>query len=220
MRIAAVQMAVPDPVATAAWYGAALGLPVSDTDVGVGVSTLHLTAGPTGGHHHLAALIPSDAAEAGMQWLRGRVELLEADGDRIHLGPPEWDSASVYFRGPDGIILELIARHRLANPSAGPFDAGSLLSISEIGVPVADVAAVVDTLGREMQLPPFGEPGPDFAPVGDDDGLLIVVDNTRIWFPTLADRPATGSLSVTLDRAAEGVATTLRPAPGTTIRSC
>src|SRR5438093_8539663 len=85
-----------------------------------------------------------------------------------------WGGArAVYFRDPNENVVELIAR-----PDAPPE-----LSLAEVGLPVADVAAAVETLERELGLRPYDEWGHEFAPIGDDDGLLIVVSDGRGWFP-------------------------------------
>ncbi len=222
MRIVAVEIAVPDPATTAGWYRDVLGLDTDGPSVGIGTSTLRLVPGPAEtGHHHLAFAVSADSSQDALSWLRGRVAPMRVAGAEIVDGPAGWDSESVYFRGPDGAILELIARHRLADRPAGqaaPFGAGSLLSISEVGLPVPDVAAAVDDLGRTHGLSRFGEPEPRFAPVGDDTGLLIVVAEGRVWFPTAADRPATGPLTVIV-RAPGGRTAELELAPARRVRA-
>jgi catechol 2,3-dioxygenase-like lactoylglutathione lyase family enzyme len=85
-----------------------------------------------------------------------------------------WGGArAVYFRDPEENVVELIAR-----PQARPE-----LALAEVGLPVRDVAAAVDVLERELGLHPYDEWGDSFAPLGDDDGLLIVVRGGRGWFP-------------------------------------
>ena len=85
-----------------------------------------------------------------------------------------WGGArAVYFRDPEENVVELIAR-----PQARPE-----LAIAEVGLPVEDVSAAVDVLERELGLHPYDEWADSFAPLGDDDGLLIVVRIGRGWFP-------------------------------------
>jgi hypothetical protein len=85
-----------------------------------------------------------------------------------------WGGArAVYFRDPEENVVELIAR-----PQARPE-----LALAEVGLPVEDVAAAVGVLERELGLHPYDEWGDSFAPLGDDDGLLIVVRVGRGWFP-------------------------------------
>jgi hypothetical protein len=104
-----------------------------------------------------------------------------------------WDGARArYFRDPDGNVAELIARPR-ARPE---------LSLAEVGLPVEDVAAAVESLAA-LGLSPHHGWNDAFAPLGDDDGLLIVVRRGRNWFPT--DEPSgEAPVQVTIAGAASG----------------
>ena len=74
--------------------------------------------------------------------------------------------------------------------SGRPCSSTDLLCISEVGVATSDVLATAALLNREADVRPYiGEPGLSFAPVGDTDGLLILVSPGRPWFPT-TDRGA------------------------------
>jgi len=85
-----------------------------------------------------------------------------------------WGGArAVYFRDPEDNVVELIAR-----PQARPE-----LALAEVGLPVDDVAVAADALERELGLRPYRDTDESFAPLGDDDGLLIVVRVGRGWFP-------------------------------------
>ncbi len=85
-----------------------------------------------------------------------------------------WGGArAVYFRDPEENVVELIAR-----PQVRP-----KLSLAEVGLPVDDVPAAVDALQRAFDLPTYDDWDESFAPLGDDDGLLIVVRVGRGWFP-------------------------------------
>lgn len=145
--------------------------------------------GDTGGFHHFAFDIPRNQVDEAETWLRQRVALLEdaAGTSRFPLSEG-WNSESLYFEDPAGNILEFIARHDLPNDSEAPFGPASVLHISELGIVVPDVAATVLGLERRFGLSPFNEQGQTFAPVGSQDGLLIVVQEGRGWFP--AGQPA------------------------------
>jgi hypothetical protein len=117
--------------------------------------------GPTTPHHfafHVAALEP---------W-KERLDLSEEHDFS------SWGGArAVYFRDPEQSVGELIAR-----PQARPE-----LSIAEVGLPVEDVPAAVEALRARLDLPLYDDWDESFAPLGDDDGLLIVVRVGRGWFP-------------------------------------
>jgi catechol-2,3-dioxygenase len=85
-----------------------------------------------------------------------------------------WGGArAVYFRDPEQNVVELITR-----PQARPE-----LTLAEVGLPVDDVRATVEALDDELGLEPYDDWDDSFAPLGDDDGLLIVVRVGREWFP-------------------------------------
>ena len=84
-----------------------------------------------------------------------------------------WDGArAVYFRDPEQNIVEVLAR-----PEPRPE-----LTIAEVGLPVEDVRAAVEALAK-LEIEPYRDWDDAFAPLGDADGLLIVVRVGRGWFP-------------------------------------
>ncbi|MGI8769487.1 MAG: hypothetical protein ACR2I1_10395 [Propionibacteriaceae bacterium] len=71
---------------------------------------------------------------------------------------------------------------------------GSELEKLAVGDVAPAVDAVCDTFGIEV----FSAGGPDFVAVCDHEGLLIVVHEHRVWFPTSATTPSGQPLTVTL----------------------
>jgi catechol-2,3-dioxygenase len=90
----------------------------------------------------------------------------------------------VYFRDPNGNILELIARHDLENANQTEFSSASLLNISEIGLACDNVSDVVKWLNKNLNLETYKSVSDTFSPVGNVHGLLILVHNAREWFPS------------------------------------
>ena len=194
--ITAVTMTVADLDEADRFYAHALGLPTARhagaLTVRVGSSRLRLTSDPVARHDHVAFTIPVEAFAAAKAWLRDRVPLLARDGTDEFDGPPGWDSRSLYFPGPSDSILELIARSRLPSRGwRGPFTGADLLAVSEVGLTVDNVPAAVQYLQQHAGLAPFaGTLTDDFAALGNDDGLVILAQDGRTWFPT-NDRAAT-----------------------------
>jgi len=193
MRITHLSLPASDPAASAAFYRDVLQLPVAATQVRIGWSLLDLLpADAEVGSVHLAFNIPSARFDAACAWLSRRVPLLRDPlGESRFALDAAWQSQSVYFAGPDGAVLELIARkplpaHAIAD---GAFSAAELLCISEIGLPSAQVPAVAAAAQERMGLPPFMPVSDVFAPLGDHEGLLIVVDAQRHWFPEQRQLP-------------------------------
>ena len=83
-----------------------------------------------------------------------------------------------------GNILELIARHTLRNAAKGDFDSHQILNVSEIGLPSEDVIGFANELCTRLGVSVYKqEPNETFTPVGDEDGLLILPVQDRIWMP-------------------------------------
>jgi catechol-2,3-dioxygenase len=173
------------------FYTATLGLTLADDSKGsitvaAGRTRLTFTAAALGAaYYHFAFNIPENKLAASKAWLRSRVDLVKrADGsDEYHF--VSWNAHSVYFLDPAGNILEFIARHNLKNAAGGEFSPADILYVSEIGVVVDDVpgaaARAKASLGLEVFPRPSTELSEQFAAVGDDHRLLILVKRGRRW---------------------------------------
>ncbi len=193
MRIEHLTLPVSDLAAVAAYFGDVLQLPVDGSRVQVGWSALQLVpAGelPVGGVH-LAFNVPHNRFTEATAWLDARAtRQRNAEGKEHFTFEGRWDSESIYFTGPDGLILELIARRRLpASALHGAFHGSEMTCISEVGLPAVSVAVTQARIEATFGLEPLSPPTPYFAPMGDDEGLLIVADATRRWFPEQRSLP-------------------------------
>ena len=189
MEIADVRIQAARPAELRRFYAETLGQPVSDHGDGfvatIGTSTLTITAAAPGESpaYHLAFTVPRNQLASAKAWLAERTPLLtDADG-RDEFRFDSWEASSVYFADPAGSILELIAWEALANDTPGPFGPADLLCLSEVGLVVADVPEAVAGLGEVGFSPYQDDWSPEFAPVGDPTGRLIVVTTDRPWFP-------------------------------------
>ncbi|WIE56726.1 hypothetical protein DEI96_011120 [Curtobacterium sp. MCLR17_031] len=187
MDIRQVQLATRSLADTARFYER-LGCPVEAVDatvrVVVGSTLLVFRELPEmTGALHLAITIPTGAFDAAKAWIAGLTTVLGTDDQDEFEGPPNWNSRSVYFEGPDQQLLELIERRDLP-VDVGENTAVPLVSVSEVGVPVPDVLGAVEALRRAGLDPYANPPGESFAAVGDVDGLVILVSPDRRWFPT------------------------------------
>ncbi|MGC4047468.1 MAG: VOC family protein [Armatimonas sp.] len=187
MQIHHVEVVGRDRGAMRRFYSETLGLEIIDESnegfsVQAGASELTFTNTPApAGVYHIAFNIPEDRFDEGVEWLKERAEILWRPDGREVFTFDNWNAHAVYFEDPDGNILELITRHSLPSAST-QFE---ILSISEVGVAVDDVAAEAERLG----LPDYKQNSAEFRPVGDEEGLLILVKSGRLWWPT-EDRPA------------------------------
>jgi catechol-2,3-dioxygenase len=136
------------------------------------------------GRYHFAFNIPPNQFAAAKQWLTGRLPLIHDEHGTDEFDFRSWNARALYFFDPAGNIVELIARRDLPDQATTPFGHHSLLSISEIGLATADVAATAELARTTLGLEPYrGSVSHDFTAVGDEHGLLIIVQQGRLWYP-------------------------------------
>lgn len=130
--------------------------------------------------YHFAWMIPTNQFQQAKQWAASRVTL-STDGERDQTYSTNWDSHSLYFEDPAGNIVELIAHHKENNEQERTFSVADILKVCEIGLVSENVPAAVHEL-EKAGLPRWGEGSDTFSPVGDRNGLFIVVRKERVWF--------------------------------------
>lgn len=221
MRIVSVAFETADLLRAEEFYGGVLGLPTDRADgmlsVQAGSSQLLLARGSPGpGRQHLAFTIPRLMFDAAKQWTSQRVELLrDADGSDDFETAPHWNAHSLYFPDPEGNILEFIIRRDLPDDRTGLFGPEHIQCISDVGIAADGVPTLAGRLESAFGIRPYGDGVPTFQPVGDIEGLLILVAPGRPWFPTTVPS-AGGSLTVDILGQTAG---SLEAGPGISIRS-
>ena len=195
MRITRLHLLSRDLESQHQFYAGTLGFPVlarsaTTLTIAIGDSQLNLIDARAAGSAahvpaHFAFNIPYDQLLAAKAWLAPRMPLLADQSGRSDFHNEAFASHQIYFLDPDGNIGELIGRARLPASVGEPFTAATAVrGLSEIGLAVPDVPAVVRGYCAALGPSRYGpEPGAEFAAVGDDDGMLIVVRAGRIWFP-------------------------------------
>ncbi len=136
--------------------------------------------------YHFAFNIPENKIEEARRWLYSRsVPLLKWEGEDV-VDFPNWNAQALYFLDPADNIVELIARRDLANVSTVNFNAQSITSVSEIGLPVPEIEPFYQQLKVRFDLPLYSHIADltKFCPTGDPEGLFIIVPLERAWFPT------------------------------------
>lgn len=190
MLIKRLELLTSDLVAQRDFFANVLELPAhleSDSiTVGVGKSTLVFKQAPAEwrGAYHFCFNIPENQFAHAKAWLSTRIPLVKDDVGNDEFHSKTWNASSCYFKDAAGNILEFIARHDQQNAVDAPFESGQILQISEIGLASKDVVAFAKELCEKLGVSVYKqEPKEDFTPIGDEDGLLILPVENRIWYP-------------------------------------
>ncbi|RAJ35779.1 VOC family protein [Pedobacter cryoconitis] len=137
-------------------------------------------------NYHLAFDIPNNKLEEAFKWLEQRTTILPVTDDSQFSSFEAWNAKSFYFYDNNGNLLELICRFDADNQSDAAFDSSSILFVSEIGIVTSDVLTTATGLISQYGLEYYAKQPKteNFAVIGDETGLLILVTPDRNWFPT------------------------------------
>ena len=137
--------------------------------------------------YHFAFNIPENKIVAARDWQLQRSPLIPIPSAIARAGlPPDivdyshWNAHSVFFLDPGGNVVEYIARHDLKNAASGPFSSRDILGTTEIALIVDDVPGTVTTLRPALAMEPYRGSSADFAALGDEEGLVLVMRRGRI----------------------------------------
>lgn len=192
MKLEHIQLQTNNIKETGAFYSDVLGLKIlekkSDSvTIQAGNSVLKFIENPElDSIYHFAFNIPENKLEEAIQWCADKVDLIIIQDKRIIANFETWNANAVYFYDNNGNLLEFIARHDLDNFQIKEFSSKSILNISEIGIvdenPMELGAELVEKHGLDFFVKNFNSE--TFAAIGDDEGLLIIVQPNRNWYPT------------------------------------
>ncbi|QOG01381.1 VOC family protein [Flavobacterium sp. MDT1-60] len=136
--------------------------------------------------YHFAFNIPENKLEEAINWCTNKIDLILIEDKRIIANFETWNANAIYFYDNNGNLLEFIARHDLDNFQIKEFSSKSILNISEIGIVHEDPMELGEQLITNHDLLFFEKNynSENFAAIGDDEGLLIIVKPNRNWYPT------------------------------------
>src|SRR5262245_52584850 len=177
------------------FYHRTLGLAVIDEQperLAIAAGRTRLTfvkaaAGDGKPFYHFAFNIPENKVAAAWRWQKERSPLLPIP---VRLRDPKypddvvdyshWNAHSIFFFDPAGNVVEYIARHDLKNAARGEFNSADILYASEIAFVVDDVAATAAKLREMAGVELYKGASDQFAAVGDEHGLLLVMKRGRV----------------------------------------
>jgi catechol-2,3-dioxygenase len=197
-RIAALRLLTATPLeALADFYGGTLGLRVEESGVdrltvAVGLTKLTFVPAPPeqrGAFYHVAFNVPENKLRLARDWQLERTTLLPPRANQVDPSYPEdvtwfrnWNAHSVFFWDPAGNLLEHIARHDLATAAPGRFGSQDILYASEIALITGEVPRVAAAVASALGLATYREPSEVFQALGDERGLVLVIERGRDWW--------------------------------------
>ncbi|SHF17640.1 hypothetical protein SAMN05444392_10965 [Seinonella peptonophila] len=144
--------------------------------------------------YHIAMNIPKNKLLKAKKWLlqKGCPLLpthsienagIHADGDTVFFDAV--NAESIYFYDSGGNLVELIARQNLENASTNPFSTDSMLNISEVGFAFdQNLPEAMQSICSHFDVFPYTGDEKTFQILGDDQGMFILGDTSRPWYPT------------------------------------
>lgn len=192
MKLKHIQIQAKDIKRASEFYQKTLGLSIIESDtksitIQAGNSILKFVENTSfDSAYHFAFNIPENKLEEAIQWCKSKVDLIVLDDQRVITNYDNWNANAIYFYDNIGNLLEFIARHNLNNSQTEPFSSKSILNISEIGIvnenPLELGKQLIEKHGLEFFTKNINSE--NFAALGDDEGLLIMVRTNRNWYPT------------------------------------
>jgi len=170
------------------FYNQILGCPIhseaaTSFTLQIGQTTLQFKSSPIAKPYHFAINIPAFQENEAFAWLQKRVTILPFQEKEI-VDFKNWNAKAIYFYDADKNIVELIARRNLKQIGTLPFSANSFLEISEIGMPIVDIATTFKKLQHHLGVSIFDGNFDKFCAVGGEQGLFILINkNKKDWFP-------------------------------------
>ncbi|MBS7232128.1 VOC family protein [Flavobacterium psychroterrae] len=192
MKLEHIQIQTNNIQNTISFYQDILELPIIEKDsnsvtIKAGDSVLKFIENPDfNSIYHFAFNIPENKLDEAIKWCNSKIDLLIIEDKRIIANFETWNANAVYFYDNNGNLLEFIARHDLDNLQIKEFSSKSILNISEIGIVDENPMELGEQLIEDYNLAFFSKNynSENFAAIGDDEGLLIIVKPYRNWYPT------------------------------------
>lgn len=135
--------------------------------------------------YHIAISYPPDLEAQCLKTSTEKLDILPGpNGDKV-IDFNSWNSRSIYFKDPDGNVMEWIGRRDIDYDYSEKFDGKSLQNINEVGMVVHDLPTTIDKLKNIMGLKIYSGSSDEFCAIGDKHGLLIIINKRKkTWFPT------------------------------------
>lgn len=197
MRLLQIELLTDSLSETETFYGYVLGFNVLEKSekhisfrTGNSVLRFELREGSKA-CYHFAFNLPGNKLEQAFKWMTDKAELIPVDNANYYTDFSNWHAKSFYFYDNNRNILEFIARYDLHDEEqSSHFDIKQVRCISEIGIVCNNLEKECNSLMHTYGFTYFKMQPPleNFKVLGDNNGLLILSNKGRNWYPT--DVPA------------------------------
>jgi len=192
MKLEQIQIQTNNIQETTAFYQDILDLPIIEKNskwitIQAGNSILKFIENTAfNSIYHFAFNIPENKLDEAIEWCKNKVGLIVIEDQNVIANFETWNANAVYFYDNNGNLLEFIARHDLDNTATENFSSKSILNISEIGIVTENPLELGNQLIEKHALEFFSKNNNSdvFSALGNDEGLLIIVNPNRNWYPT------------------------------------
>jgi len=154
-------------------------------DIPIGTTLLRFQFDDTplsGGYHFAINVAVPDIAIV-RDWLRAHTPIIQSTQGTTIFQFDEWHAQAIYCYDPDNNIVEFIVRSDIVTHPHTSFRVADSLCISEIGLACTDVPATIAQFRNSVTIPDFFSHNAEFWPIGDNHGLFIMVQSSRLWYP-------------------------------------
>lgn len=136
--------------------------------------------------YHFAIDIPCNQLHGAFEFVSNCATVLPVNEDQYFAGFKNWNAKSFYFFDNNGNILEYICRYDRQIDLPGEFNGQQLIAISEAGIPAESTPELMAEIMEFYPIVPYEKQPPleNFAALGDVNGLLILSNIGRAWYPT------------------------------------
>ena len=136
--------------------------------------------------YHFAFNIPTNKIDDAINWTLKRTNLIPKEDNSFVTKFENWNAKAIYFFDNNQNILEFICRKDLNNATDKPFSVESILNINEIGLVIDHPLQIGDEIIEKIKIDYYSK-GPkreDFVAIGDEEGLFVISNPNRNWYPT------------------------------------
>jgi catechol 2,3-dioxygenase-like lactoylglutathione lyase family enzyme len=136
--------------------------------------------------YHFAIDVPNNRFFDCHNFIAKTTKVIEVEPGNEIANFANWDAKSFYFYDNNGNIVEMITRYPTRAYDADPFSYKTYMGLSEVALVTSRVAELSDVLIKEQGIPVFKRQPrrDDFTALGDDEGLILVSERGRNWYPT------------------------------------